>query len=110
VMFRENLSPGSKNAFMTVTSGGGSVFQHRSKTDDSSGNTDGPLVTVPHWLKLVRAGDTFTGFVSADGNDWQRVESVTIPMEKTLYVGLALSAHNNSALNSTLFDHVSVSP
>jgi uncharacterized repeat protein (TIGR03806 family) len=108
VMFRENLSPGSKNAFMTVTSGGGSVFQHRSKTDDSSGNTDGPLVTVPHWLKLVRAGDTFTGFVSADGNDWQRVESVTIPMEKTLYVGLALSAHNNSALNSTLFDHVSV--
>jgi hypothetical protein len=29
-------------------------------------------------------------------------------MKKTLYVGLAVSAHNNSVLNSTLFDNVKV--
>jgi uncharacterized repeat protein (TIGR03806 family) len=110
VMFRENFSPGSKYAMMAAIAGGGSAFQQRAKTDDSSGNTVEPPATVPHWVKLVRAGDTFTGFVSADGSDWRRVDRVTIPMAKKIYVGLALSAHNNSKLNSTLFDNVSVSP
>ncbi len=110
VMFREKFSPGSKYTFEAVTAGGLSTFQRRTKPDASSGNTDVLSTTVPHWVKLVRAGDTFTGFVSADGNDWQRVDSVTVPMEKKIYVGLALSAHNNSELNSTLFDNVTVSP
>ena len=29
-------------------------------------------------------------------------------MSRTVYVGLALTAHNNSELNSALFDHVTV--
>jgi len=37
------------------------------------------------------------------------VDSVTIPLAKTIYAGLALTAHNNSALNSSLFDNVEVS-
>jgi hypothetical protein len=59
---------------------------------------------------LVRAGNTFTGYLSADGKIWQRVDSVTIPLGKTLYAGLALTAHNNASLNSALFDNVTVSP
>jgi hypothetical protein len=31
-------------------------------------------------------------------------------MNKTVYVGLALTAHNNSELNSALFDHVTITP
>jgi hypothetical protein len=38
------------------------------------------------------------------------VDRITIPMGRTVYVGLALTAHNNSALNSALFDHVTVTP
>jgi uncharacterized repeat protein (TIGR03806 family) len=109
VMFRENLSPGSKHAMIVVTAGGFSSFQWRAAENNSSGNTDGPACQIPYWVKLVRSGDTFTGYVSADGENWQRVDSVTIPMNKTIYVGLALSAHNNSALNSALFDNVEVS-
>jgi uncharacterized repeat protein (TIGR03806 family) len=110
VMFRESFSPGSRHALMTVTAGGGSAFQWRPEPDKISRNTDGPSCQIPYWVKLVRSGDTFTGYLSADGNDWKRVDSVTIPMNKTIYVGLALSAHNNSALNSSLFDNVIVSP
>jgi len=110
VMFRENVSPGSKHALMVVTAGGGSAFQWRPVPDKISRNTDGPSVNVPYWVRLVRAGDTFTGCVSKDGRDWKRVDSVTIPMNKTIYVGLALTAHNNSALNSSLFDNVTVTP
>jgi uncharacterized repeat protein (TIGR03806 family) len=109
VMFRENFSPGSKHAIMVVTAGGFSSFQWRNAENNPSGNTDGPSCQIPYWVKLVRSGDTFTGCVSADGENWRRVDSVTVPMEKKIYVGLALSAHNNSALNSSLFDNVEVS-
>jgi hypothetical protein len=38
------------------------------------------------------------------------VDSVTIPLGKTVYAGLALTGHNNSALNSSLFDNVTIKP
>jgi uncharacterized repeat protein (TIGR03806 family) len=110
VMFRESLGPGSRNALMAVTAGGSSAYQWRPAVDHDSRNTDGPTTSVPFWVRLSRGGDKFTGYVSADGTDWQRVDSIAIPMGKTIYVGLALSAHNNAALNSTLFDNVTVTP
>jgi uncharacterized repeat protein (TIGR03806 family) len=109
VMFRENLSPGSKHAMMVVTAGGFSAYQWRPTPDAASRNTDGPSTKLPQWVKLVRAGDTFTGYISADGENWQRVDSIAVPMAQKIYVGLVVSAHNNAALNSTLFDNVEVS-
>jgi hypothetical protein len=109
VMFRESFSPGSRHALMAVTAEGNSAFQSRTNLNGASANTLGPPAKIPHWIKLVRAGNVFTGYVSADGKDWQRVDSVTIPLGKTIYAGLALTAHNNSALNSSLFDNVEVS-
>jgi hypothetical protein len=61
-------------------------------------------------VRLVRTGDKFTGYVSADGQDWKWVDSIAVHMGKTVYVGLALTAHNNTELNSTLFDHVTITP
>ena len=110
VMIRESLAPGSRHALMAVTAGGGSAFQWRPTGGNASRNTDGPTTSIPFWVKLSRAGNDFTGCISMDGTSWQRVDSITIPMKKSIYVGLALSAHNNSALNSTLFDHVTVKP
>jgi uncharacterized repeat protein (TIGR03806 family) len=110
VMFRENFSAGSKDAMMIITAGGDSVYQRRVKTDGRTWNTDGPAVNVSCWVRLVRTGDMFTGYVSTNGTDWQRVDSIAVPMGRTIYVGLALTAHNNTELNSTLFDHVTVTP
>jgi regulation of enolase protein 1 (concanavalin A-like superfamily) len=68
---------------------------------------DGPLAKLPYWVKLTRAGDVFTGYVSSDGIVWKTVGSATIPLNKNLLIGLAVTSHNNAALNSTLFEHVS---
>jgi regulation of enolase protein 1 (concanavalin A-like superfamily) len=108
-MFRENTSVGAKYAFVGFAGQGGSLFQSRQATDKNTMSTDGPGAKVPGWLKLVRTGDTFQGFVSTDGLKWQPAGNVTIPMAKTTLVGLALTAHNNSALNSTLYDKVTIS-
>ena len=110
VMFRDSLEPGARHALMTVTAEGNSALQSRASTGGPSASLPGPPVKVPAWIKLVRTGDTFTGYTSADGKIWTRVESVTVPMNKKIYAGLALTSHNNSALNSALFDNVSVKP
>ena len=59
-------------------------------------------------LTVVRKGNTFTSYRSADGTTWQFMGSDVISMSATIYVGLAVCSHNTSALNTATFDHVSV--
>ena len=110
VMFREDNSPGAKYATMVITAQNSSVYQWRPVADQGTHNTDGNSAIIASWVRLTRVGNTFTGEISVDGEIWQSVDRITIPMNKTVSVGLALSAHNNSALNSSLFDHVTISP
>src|SRR6185369_3696257 len=77
-------------------------------TTGISFSTSGASKTAPYWVKVVRSGSTFTGFQSVDGTTWVQVGSDTISMSGTVYIGLALSAHNNTALNTSTFDSVSV--
>jgi uncharacterized repeat protein (TIGR03806 family) len=108
VMMRENVSADAKDILMALSGQGGSTLQWRPITGDrTSGSVDGPPARLPYWVKLTRAGNVFTGYVSADGANWQTVGSATVPMNKNLLVGLAVTSHNNSVLNSTLFEQVS---
>ena len=66
--------------------------------------THSTVTAVPTWLKLVRAGNTFTGYASADGVTWTTIASSTIAMNRTIYMGL-VNCLNNS-LCKTIFDHV----
>lgn len=109
VMFRQSLTPGSKHVMMAVTAGNFSSYQWRPVPDQKTHNTDGPSTSMPYWVKLVRQGDKFSGYISPDGKDWKRIDSIVVPMPQKLYVGLVVSSHVNDELNSVLFDHVSVS-
>jgi len=108
VMFRETTAAGARYAFVGFTGQGGSVLQSRLLADNATTSTDGPAAKIPHWLKLVRTGDAFAGFVSVDGQAWEPVGTVTIPMKKAVTAGLALASHNNAVVNSTLFDNVTI--
>ncbi len=110
VILRENLSAGSKYVFLALTGQGGSVLQARPAAEGASTSVDGPEAKPPHWLKLARSGNIFSGFVSIDGTNWVAAGSVTNALNRNLSVGLAVTAHNNSVLNSTLFDNVTVKP
>jgi uncharacterized repeat protein (TIGR03806 family) len=110
VMIRENISADAKDILMALSGQGGSTLQWRPVTGDrTSGSVDGPPARLPYWVKLTRVGNIFTGYVSADGINWQTVGTATVPMNKNLLIGLAVTSHNNSVLNSTLFEHVSFS-
>ena len=110
VMFRENNSPGAKYVFLTLTGQGSSVLQARLQADNFSISADGPVAKPPQWLKLIRNGNYFTGWLSADGTNWLAAGGVTNGLSKNTLVGLAVTAHNNAVLNSTLFEKVVVKP
>ena len=107
VMIRESLSPGAKNAFTLASSAKGLAFQRRTAT---SGQTVSTIVAgaPPRWVKIQRAGSTFTSSVSTDGTTWQVIGSQSITMTATTYVGLAVTSHDANKKVSAVFSSVTV--
>ncbi|MDB6110083.1 MAG: hypothetical protein JWR69_1833, partial [Pedosphaera sp.] len=110
VMIRETLAANSRQAIMLISADQGASFERRVTIGGlSTDNTAGlGSIFAPYWVKLVRSGNTFTGYRSVDGVNWVQVGSDTITMSANVYVGLAVTAHNNSALNTSSFDNVQV--
>jgi hypothetical protein len=108
VMFRQSLAADALNVFMMLTPQNGPGFQSRARPGGNSTYAPGRWATAPHWLKLARSGDTFTGYSSSNGVDWVSVGAQTIPMSGSILIGIAVTSHNNSVLNTSTFINVRV--
>lgn len=109
VMIRETLTPGSRHASMFLTAANGLAFQRRTTTGGISDHTSGGSGTAPYWVRLVRSGNQISAYRSTDGVNWAQVGStVTINMSANVYVGLAVTSHNNSTSCLATFDNVTV--
>ena len=108
IMIRNGTSANAANVFLFTTPGNGTDFQYRTAAGASAQWSGQVSAAAPEWVKLVRSGNTFTGYTSADGVTWNRIGSVTITMAATVDIGLAITAHNNSLLNTSTFTNVSV--
>jgi len=108
VMIRETLDANSRYAFTMVTPGNGTRFQVRTSTGGSATTVGSGSGVAPYWVRVSRSGNTFTSAVSADGSSWTTLGSSTITMASTVYVGLALTSHNDSTLCTATFTDVSV--
>jgi hypothetical protein len=122
VMIRDTLQPGSKFAavYITPTNADGSAtngcrFQARTDTDmDATSDTsvataEQMAIVAPYWVKLERdfAGN-FRASYSADGSNWTMMSwnPQNISMSSTVYIGLALTSHNNNAVCEAVFSNV----
>ena len=110
VMFRNSLSDSDQYALECITPSEGSAFQYRTTSGADAAGTGGDSGPVaPYWVKLVRRGNTITGYRSSDGNTWVEDGSETITFtNSTIYVGLEADAYTDSALNTSTFDHVTL--
>lgn len=108
VMMRESLAADSINTCMVVSKSNGVSWQRRTATGGTTSVTTTTGIAAPHWVKLVRTGDTFAASTSADGLSWTLRGSQNITMGSTLYIGLAACARNNTQLNTSTFDNVAV--
>ncbi len=104
VMIRDNLGADSKNGMAYVTPDGRVGWQYRQQLMGTSDSTrsDPGAITLPHWLRLTRDGDTITAAHSSDGIKWEPMveptdaaspSSLSIPMTTSIFVGLALTSH-----------------
>ncbi len=109
VMFRNDTSAGSANVMMNATAGQGVNFQARTTTGGTSANAQVYGINPPVWLRLVRSSDQYSGYYSVDGTNWTQVGSTTtIELNGVVLAGLAVTAHNNTALNTSTFTNVSL--
>jgi hypothetical protein len=96
--------------FVALTPANGVVFQWREAAGGPSAYVPGSPAAAPHWVKLARTNNTFTAHQSSDGINWIDVGSpVAIAMSSNTFVGLAVSAVNDGALNTSTFDFVRIS-
>jgi autotransporter-associated beta strand protein len=108
---RESTAGGSKHALVYIDGENDAGFVSRTSTGGAgsgSGSTTVVGSTLPRWLKLKRAGNVFTGYVSADGATWTQLHSLTITMNNSLLAGLVVTSRNNGRLDTATFDNVSL--
>ena len=110
VMIRLPFSPSAPHGFVFVSRDNGLAFQRRTTTGGLTSHTGGGAGTAPQWVMLVRTGITLTASVSSDGITWTELGSDTFPemANQPLWIGLAVTSHDNSALATATFDHVVV--
>ena len=107
LMFRESTQANAPYAMIAATFGGGVRFEYRSASGASAGSAAVVSGSAPIWLKLIRAGNVFSAYYGNDGIAWtQAGTSISVPMASGAMAGLAVSAHNNAALNVSSFDYV----
>lgn len=108
VMIRETLAANSVFAMTVVTPVNGAALQYRASTGGGAGMGPSTAVAAPYWVRLTRSGNTFTGAISPDGSTWTTVGTQTIPMGASVFIGLCVTAHNNSTTATAVVDSVTV--
>jgi glucose/arabinose dehydrogenase len=108
VMIRQSLTNNSPHAMMLIEPIKVTAFMWR-LTSGTATSSVGSNAAAPQWLRLVRSGSTFTGYRSADGVNWIQVGTTTVNLTGNVYVGLAVTSHNNTTTSTTVFDNVSLS-
>jgi regulation of enolase protein 1 (concanavalin A-like superfamily) len=115
VMIRESLAPDSKYVSLVgrpSESTGAVVEGAELRIKDVTGARPRKRaeqdLDLPNWLRLIRTGNTFNAFLSADGVNWTAVGSATVPMPSTVYVGLSVASAQHGVWATANFDHISV--
>jgi ABC-type transport system involved in multi-copper enzyme maturation permease subunit len=106
---------GSAYAAVMATGSHGIRFQY-DYTRDTAGPHGAVTKATPRWVRLVRSGDTITGYTSADGYRWTEVGSTRLPgLPTAVQVGMFVTspaAFRSSAASPTLatatFGHITV--
>ena len=112
LMMRAETTNGAVEASVLATTNNGVTFQWRSAPGGGCAYqvVVGTTLSVPVWVSLARAGNSFSGHWSTNGIDYYQVGSTqTVVMSETAFVGLAVSATEENGLATGTFSNVSVS-
>lgn len=108
VMIRESTAAGARRVFLGLTPAGNGRYSSRTATDANASSTTINSLTMPLWLRLVRKGDSLTGFTSTDGAAWTQAGTTTLTaLPINVLIGLAASSANTGLADAN-FDNVQI--
>ncbi len=88
IMIKDGTTPGSSYASVMQTAAMGVHMQW-----DYDADRKGSAGSGARWLRLVRQGDTITGYESADGSAWQKIATATPKhLPSTVEIGFYVSS------------------
>jgi ABC-2 family transporter protein len=94
IIIKDGTHQGSAYAAMMATGANGVRMQYN-YTHDTAGIPGNVSAAHPRWLRLVRSGDTITGYDSADGVHWTMVGTATLSgLPSTVQIGLFATSPN----------------
>jgi len=107
VMIRSALTANAANSAALLTPNNGVTVQQRTSAGGTTTVTGGfKAAAAPYWVRLVRTGTNIVASSSPDGITWITDSTHTLALGATVYVGLAVTSHTNSALTTATFDSV----
>lgn len=110
IMIRETLSAGAKNSFIYLSKSGGVTFQNKTSTNGNASTSTTNGRNLPEWVRLVRSGNSFTAYYSADGLSWtQQGSATTVTMGGgAITVGLAVAPRTGGTVADVTFDNITI--
>jgi hypothetical protein len=107
IVMREGNAPGARKVQLTTNMSSISRREVRYTPGGQAYPQQFPSQNK-YWLRLLRVGNQFVGYVSANNLSWSQVFAVTVSMANCIEVGLVVTNSNpNSTLVAT-FSNVSV--
>lgn len=113
LMVRDDTAADARHVMMSISpqSGVGGSIQMLSRATD--GGSTGEINrydgnAMPYWLRLERHSNVLTGWYSHDGELWLNAGSTTLALDNPARVGLAVTSHDNTTLNTATFDNLSI--
>ncbi|HVU97119.1 MAG TPA: discoidin domain-containing protein [Puia sp.] len=110
IMIRQATnSPGDPNAFIALSAGTGAIFQTRSTQDGPTTTATVSGIVPPYWVRLVKSGSSYSGFISSNGLTWTQVGATQDlgfgSGSTTVNGGLAISSGNNTSTATVTIDN-----
>jgi hypothetical protein len=115
IMIRQSLDPGSAQVILDVKPNGGIEFMARSPSGAPTTfiGGGGSVLPFPVSLKLTRVTGTVESLITGFAYDpvsaaWIQVGWTKIQITPEALVGLAVTSHDTTALNTAVFDTIQV--
>jgi hypothetical protein len=115
LLLTPSTTQGSAYAAVMATGRHGIRFQYN-YTHDTPGVASTVTTSTPRWLRLVRSGDSITGYASTNGRSWTKVGSAHLSglpasVQVGLFVTSPLTFQSDTGyptLATATFDHLTV--
>jgi hypothetical protein len=118
IMIRESLESGSKFCYVMISGDNGCRCQERTATnaavfsDTLVATNEQKAIHAPYWIRLVRQGNEFRAYYSSNPatDPWHELvwSPRTVEMSENVYIGLAVTSHQEGVLCTAECDNVVV--